>query len=313
MNHLLQHLLDDDLDFNSFLKSTEHELAVRSASSYIDEVIDHVHNNTGPVGVKTTFRKLDRLLRFRPSEVTIWSGINGHGKSLLLGQTVLGLIAQNQKVCIASMEMTPKATLTRLCRQGEATSIPSREFITDFLTMGSESLWLYDQQGMIKADSIAAMAEYSAVKLGCQHIVIDSMMKCGMDEDDYNAQKRFVDRLCTIAHDRGVHIHLVCHVRKQKDELTPPNKMDVLGGSAITNQVDNLIMLWRNKGKEDLIRKGKADVLTHEQPDALMAIHKQRHGDWEGAVNLWFDPSSMQFVESRGGHPENLLNTGFYA
>lgn len=313
MNHLLQHLLDDDLDFNGFLKSTEHELVVRSSSSYIDDVIDHVHNNTGPVGEKTTFRRLDGVFRFRPSEVTIWSGINGHGKSLLLGQTVLGLIAQNQKVCIASMEMTPKATLTRLCRQGEATSIPSREFIREFLTTKSENLWLYDQQGMIKADSIAAMTEYSAVKLGCNHIVIDSMMKCGMDEDDYNAQKRFVDRLCTIAHDRGVHIHLVCHVRKQKDELTPPNKMDILGGSAITNQVDNVVILWRNKGKEAKIREGRADGITHEEPDALMAIHKQRHGDWEGTAALWFDPSSMQFVENRDRAAQNILNQEAYA
>jgi twinkle protein len=312
MNVITNQMLDDDLDFNAYLESTEHQMTVRSASSYIDEVIEHIHGDTGPVGTKTTFRKLDGLLRFRPSEVTLWGGMSGHGKSLLLGQMMLGFMAQNEKTVVASMEMTPKATLVRACRQGEGCSRPSPEFITEFLTMAGEHIWLYDQQGMVRAERIAGMAEYAANKLGVKHVIVDSLMKCGLGEDDYNGQKRFVDRLCTIAHDTGVHIHLVAHTRKQKDELTPPNKMDILGGSSITNQVDNLIIVWRNKGKEQAISEGSATSAVISQPDALMAIHKQRHGEWEGNVGLWFDPASLQFMEREGGHPINLLNPRSY-
>jgi twinkle protein len=312
MNVITNQMLDDDIDFNAYLESTEHQMTVRSATGYIDEVIDHLYNESGPVGTKTPFRKLDGLFRFRPSEVTLWGGMSGHGKSLLLGQMMLGFMAQNEKTVIASMEMTPKSTLIRACRQAEGTSRPSREFVTDFLTMGGEHLWLYDQQGMVRADRIAGMAEYAADKLGVKHVIIDSLMKCGLGEDDYNGQKRFVDRLCTIAHDTGVHIHLVAHTRKGKDELTPPNKMDILGGSSITNQVDNLIMVWRNKAKELSIADGSATSKILAEPDAQMAIHKQRHGEWEGVAGLWFDPSSLQFLEREGGHPINILNPRIY-
>jgi len=305
-------LNDDVIDFSAYLEMTDHDHRIRPASAYIDEVENSLFNPDAPKGAKLPFRKMADKLRFRDSEVTIWTGYNGHGKSLLLGQAVLGLVAQQQKTCIASMEMKPSATLVRMARQGEGTAKVSREFVRELYDndLAGQYIWLYDQMGMVNPEKIAAVGAYAQEKRGCTHFVIDSLLKCGISEDDYNGQKRFVDRLCTLARDTGLHIHLVCHSRKGKDELSPPGKMDVRGAASITDQVDNVISVWRNKVKEAAY--GAGDNSLTSDPDALMIVSKQRHGDWEGTCNLWFDRGSQQFIETREGGPINLLHPRTY-
>jgi twinkle protein len=304
---------DDVIDFNAYIAMTDHDHRVRPASSYIDSLNDRLFNPAAPKGAKLPFKKMADKLRFRKGEVTIWTGFNGHGKSLLLGQAVLGFVAQNERVCVASMEMLPEATLERMVRQGEGASRPSREFVDAFLAddCAGQRIWLYDQMGMVNPEKIAAVGGYAADKRGCTHFVVDSLLKCGMGEDDYNGQKRFVDRLCTLARDTGIHVHLVCHSRKGRDELTPPGKMDVRGAASITDQVDNVITVWRNKVKEDAYDTGKGYNPT--DPDALMIVSKQRHGDWEKTCKLWFDTGSQQFIETHESGPINLLHPGIYA
>ena len=92
-------------------------------------------------------------------------------------------------------------------------------------------------------------------------------MKCVSGEDDYNAQKNFVDALCSVARDLNIHIHLVHHIRKLSSEAQLPDKTDVKGSGSITDQVDNLLMVWRNKAKElqPLIAMISASVTAREK------------------------------------------------
>ena len=63
--------------------------------------------------------------------------------------------------------------------------------------------------------------------------------------DDLTGQKDFVDALCTIAQDTGLHIHLVCHMRKGENEDAARLKFDIKGAGEITDLVDN-ILIWKN-------------------------------------------------------------------
>ena len=76
------------------------------------------------------------------------------------------------------------------------------------------------------------------------------------------------------------------------------------GSGAITDQVDNVIAVWRNKPKE---RKRDEGLLTEEadvkEPDCLLICDKQRNGEWEGSIGLWFERDSQQFVASHGEEP----------
>lgn len=292
----MAHMLTaDTVDFSAYLEETDAAHKVVRATSFVDDVIAYYHADAPLQGAKMPWAKTHGNIRFRPGEVTLWAGMNGHGKSLVLGQVILGFIGEKQRACIASLEMKPMITLARICRQANGMPIPDVQFIRRFHARTDGLLWLYDQQGTVRPDMMLAVVRYCADQLRVDHFVIDSLMKCGIDEDDFNRQKRFIDSLTAVARDTGIHIHVVAHSRKKADEFTPPGKMDVKGTGSITDQVDNVMTVWRNKRKEHDAQAGNSKSST--DPDAMVICDKQRNGEWEGRIGLWYIASAMQFVE----------------
>lgn len=302
---MAQMLTADTVDFSAYLEETDAAHKVVRAGSFVDDVIAYYHGNAEMQGAKMPWRKTHGQVRFRPGEVTLWSGMNGHGKSLALGQIVLGFVAQKQRSCIASLEMKPMITLARICRQAKGGSLPDHDFIRRFHAATDGFVWLYDQQGTVRPDMMLAVVRYCADRLRIDHFILDSLMKCGIDEDDFNRQKRFIDSLTAVARDTGIHIHVVAHSRKKADEFSPTGKMDVKGSGAITDQVDNVMTVWRNKRKESEIQAGIHK--SAQDPDAVIICDKQRNGEWEGKIGLWFNPAAMQFIEDGVSGPSEIL------
>jgi twinkle protein len=166
------------------------------------------------------------------------------------------------------------------------------------------NIYIYDQLDTVEAVKILGMVHYAANELKCKHIVIDSLMKCGINGDDYNAQKKFVDRLCWAAKRHNVHIHLVAHVRKAGDETHIPGKFDVSGTADLSNLVDNLFITWANKRREEIGKKmdmglmleGDEQDYYNKSCDQILAVEKQRDGEWEGKFKFWFHGPSLQFT-----------------
>ncbi|MGB4227393.1 MAG: DnaB-like helicase C-terminal domain-containing protein [Candidatus Dechloromonas phosphoritropha] len=232
----------------------------------------------------------------RGGELSIWPGMSGHGKSMMIGQVALNLMAQGERVCIASMEMKPFSTMQRLCRQAFGRNAPDRRSVHDLHDWTNDRLWLYDQSGQVSPDRILAVGRYCHEQLGVTHLVVDNLLSCGIAEDGYNEQKQFVLALATHAHDTGQAVHLLAHSRKGKDELTPPGKFDVRGSASITDLADNVFSVWRNKCKEEAQEKG--DHGKDAEADALLIVCKHRHGEWEGRIQLWFDRSSQTYQQA---------------
>lgn len=306
-------------DFARYMEETEPRQKVKSAALYVQDMIDDLGKTTNDPKCCLPWAKTHRLFHFRPGEVTLWAGVNGQGKSMLTGMTALSLATQGEKVCIASFEMKPQRTLGRMIRQWSGQGAPSaeesddaavmavfRDLYEQFKDWSSRHMWLYDQQGTVKTPNLLAVVRYCAIELGITHFFIDSLMKCVANEDDYNGQKRLVDELTAIARDTGMHIHLIHHLKKLPDESKKPDKMDVKGTGAITDQIDNLLMLWRNKPKEAAMAAGK--MVAEGDPDALLICAKQRNGEWEGAFSLWFDKASQQYIPSPNAQTLNFFN-----
>lgn len=306
----------DDIDFSAYLHVTDAQQKVKSASMYVQELIDRIKS---PVKLKRAvmpWRKTHSIVQFRPGEVTVWGGANGQGKSMVTGQVANGICAQGEKVCIASFEMKPLTTLARMARQwscfnpddpafaGSPEAMDSLiDVYSQFKDWTDGKLWLYDQQGTVTASQVIAVARYCHKELGISHMFIDSLMKCVSGEDDYNGQKLFVDELTSIARDSGMHIHLVHHIKKPPTDDHKPTKYDYKGSGAITDQADNVITVWRNKAKEKSLQEGK--TVKDGEPDALLICDKQRNGEWEGQIKLWFDRNSMQYLANEGDEPNN--------
>lgn len=310
----------DDIDFGLYESETEAQQKVKPASMWVQELIDRIKTPVKQKRALMPWRKTHSLIQFRPGEVTLWGGANGHGKSLVTGQVSLSICTQGERVCIASFEMKPIKTLERMGRQWSCFNPgdpafrgdekAQRQFIDlyeQFRDWTDTRLWLYDQQGTVHWKQVCAVARYCAKELGVTHFVVDSLMKCVAGEDDYNGQKAFIDELTAIARDHGIHVHIVHHIRKPADESHKPNKYDYKGTGAITDQVDNVISVWRNKVKEKKREANSKDYIPTE-PDALLICDKQRNGEWEGNIGLWFEHHSQQFLANLGDEPLSLYS-----
>jgi len=303
-------LNSEEIDFEQYLKLTEAHMKVKDVSVFIDELKEDAANPVVVKNIGMPWFKTINDFSFRSGEVTLYAGTNGSGKSLITGQIALGLIKQDQKVCIMSFEMKPKRTILRMTRQFSGVDLEN-PFLKDkakvndayyerLRKFSTGKLWLYDQQGTTNKKQVISVARYCAVELGITHIFIDSLMKCVSGEDDYNAQKAFVDELTALARDHNVHIHLVHHIRKLSSEEVKPNKNDIKGSGAIADQVDNVLLMFRNKAKE---RKISNNENVENIPDAMLMCEKQRNGEVEKWYNLYYHKDSQQFIEDEEGVP----------
>lgn len=275
---------------------------IRSANEFTKGVAEIAKYGDEQQGELMPWENSHDIFRLRKGELTIWAGINGHGKSMILGQLILWQL-RTEKAIIASLEMTPEQTLYRMAAQYTGCS-PTPEFsATAVNNMADKGLWIYDQMSTVKPERILGMVYYAAHELKVTHVVIDSLAKCGISEDDYNGQKAFVDKLQWAAKRFNVHIHLVCHMRKPSSEHHETGKMDIKGTGAITDLADNVIVVSRNKNKEKVTQKKEmgAEISVPElkfldQRDCYVSIEKNRHGSVEGSFGLYFNKQSMQYT-----------------
>lgn len=239
--------------------------------------------------------RLDKDLdwfEFRAGELTVWTGYNGHGKSLLLSQVMLGLMAQGERVVVFSGEMTPERQLKRMVKQASGLDRPTIAYIDEIGAWLDEKLWLYNVVGSATIDRLLQVFLYASKRYGARHFVIDSLMMTDVPEDGpgaMTAQKEAMRKMCDFARRNGCHIHLVAHPRKGRDETGAPGKLDVAGSSKITDGADNVFTVWS-------ALRDESQAMTDDS-DAKLELKKQRNGDIQHfTLPLWFCKASQQFA-----------------
>lgn len=303
-------ILRDNFDFDQYFVNEQARVdpaKVKPASAWLDQVIDRFHGAAKPTSWESLgFEKMRGLFDFRPGETTLWTGVNGHGKTTFLSNVMLNVMHGGGKVCLASLEMPPSTSMAKMSRQAAAVATPSEMYLRNFHRWTDGRLWIYDHVGKVAPGRMLAVATYVRKELQIEHMVIDSLMKCGIGTDDYTGQKDFVDGLCAIGRDTGLHTHLVAHMRKGETEHKPADKFDVKGAGEITDLVDNLVIVWKDQRKHELIeeamRKPEEDrerllADLHKRPDAIVRIAKQRHFEFEGKFLFWFHKDSQLYLE----------------
>lgn len=265
-----------------------------------DELHEYYDTDGANKGMSLGWVKTDDF-KIRNHEVTIVTGTNGSGKTMWLSQVCLNLLSHGTKCLIASLEMHPILTCTRMITQKLVSPEPTPQYVDDFLDEMEDKLYIYNQDGVTTTDDMYAMIEYASV-LGCEIIVIDSLMKMSdIAEDNYDKQKRFIDRITVLAREYPIHIFVVAHTRKLTDFYAQPTKNDIHGSNHIANLTDNIIAVWRNKHKEKAIED---DKLSEDQirniPDAKVFVQKQRNyigENGEPTYSFWYDKKGLRFKE----------------
>ena len=264
------------------------------AETFRQDVHDLFMKGTALFGVKTAWRGLDDLLKgWRECELTIWSGRNSAGKSTMLNQHFLYMIAQNINCCVASLELPPARYLRWAVIQKKENEHPSPSAIDDCFNWFAGRLYILNWHDRMESKHIMECFEYAARRYNCKHFILDSLMKVKLSgKNEYDAQVDFLSELKGFAEKYKTHVHLVVHPRKGEKDSDVPGKVDVKGSSHITDIADNVITLQRldEEEKERASKKGKP-------ADMLLFVRKNREFGKEGACRMYFNETTKRFTD----------------
>jgi len=287
---------------------------IKRPEDFRSEVMEYYNTDPSLRGVDTPWTPA-LPWRVRKGELTILSGFSGHGKTAVLNQLMLHLLAANQKIMDASLEIKPGMTLYNMTRCALGKKHSEKAEIEACISWVNESMFFLDCIGTVNVTRLMSAMEYARKRHGIDVFVIDSLFKCGLSGEDYAGARDFVDKLTTFCNNTGCHIILVAHSRKVSsgNEFAVPTKSDVAGSSDICNAAFNVIIVWRNKLKKkkideimhsttmDPVSKTEEMVKWMDQPDGQIVIDKQRFGEGEeSAIPVFFDKESCQFSTVQG-------------
>jgi len=288
-----------DVDVNAYL-ADEESTKILPASYWLDKEGEEAH----AVRVyEYPWERLQGRFRMRSGELTLWTGWGKHGKSTALMQSCLCAMSQGARVGVISLEFSVPM-LIRLLREqsfGYTNVGETQRNRDEWREWVDEKLWLYDHHGMQEGLRIAAVVWHMAKKMSLDVIVVDSLMMCGVrsDGDGFaTAQTDFINRLVNVCRDNPVHIHLVAHSRKDKDDLRPARLLDVSGSGNLVNIPHNIVGVWKNKQAPE-----------KREQDAIFSVLGDRVGGMDGDLDLWWHATSRQFIDSREGLPRNYVKS----
>lgn len=270
---------------------------LKHCDSYTEEVIEQNENYNKLDGIITGDIDLTKALKgWREGELTIWTGSNGSGKSTRLSQEIISLLEQQLKIGVGSFEMKPKRYLYWLVKQALGFTEKKIEdyHIEKILNGYAEKLFCIDVRGVIEKDYLFKIIQFGYFKYGIKHWIIDSLMCVELTSNQQmilGEQKKFVNELKDLAERYGLHIHLVAHPRKGKDDEQVIGKSDVSGTGAITDLADNVIIMHRYTEAQKEKRKSDGkDVF-----DAAMMLKKNREHGIETNIYYYFDTRCKLF------------------
>jgi twinkle protein len=224
-------------------------------------------------------------------------------------------IYNEEKWMVYSPEMHPKYMIKRLVTQCCAKKYEhfknkneADAAIAASINFMQQGMFIYSFNTVEQIDKILETFAYARKRYDVTHFIIDSMQKCGLTEGgdgELASQKRFMDAICNFKSIHDCHIHLVAHPRKGKDEMIAPNKQDIKGSGSIVDLADNVLIVQRNKLKENECNRDDSNIQA--QSDVFLDVAKQRNGNWEGTIELTYNVDTYQYLSSRMDFPRSFI------
>jgi replicative DNA helicase len=303
---LAANALDRDSDLDAEVATGVEAIitARREGSSgliHAKDIADQILDSTEPAdrGRSTGWRNVDRLYRPVDGQMTILSGIPGHGKTLWLDAllTNLAQLDLNARFALWSPEAAPTSEHARRLisvaqkRPWSALSAPERSAGLDWVH--ETFVWvdheIHDTIGAILAQVAAAHDRQPLTGF-----VIDPWTELDATRDTRQREDEWISRHITrvrkFARAHSLHVWVVVHPRnleRRSDGTFPvPSASDLHSGSVWRKKADMLVCVWR-------------DEAGCTRPPTTVDVHVQKvRNDCDGRIGrteLTFDPVSRRY------------------
>lgn len=278
-----------------------------------EEVVDFYENGY-PKGAKAHIQGFDNYLSFVPGQMTMITGIPGHGKDEFFNLIAIGLARyENWKFAVCGFEEPPAINVTKLQEKftGKAFDFrkdPSHRMSeTQFVhSIGFISeMFYYINLQMVGATGAAILAKAAelVMRYGIKGLVInpwnclEHLKQPGQSETEYVSE--FLTTLLNFAVKYGVHIFLVAHPTKiNKDKNTKkyevPTLYSISGSAHFYNKTYNGITVYR------------------DQETNIVDVYIQKvKWSWlgkQGFCTFSYDTFTRQYTNIGESHPEPVVN-----
>lgn len=192
--------------------------------------------------------------RIRLGETSLITGDDGCGKSTVLGYWSLFLAAAGLPVCIASFEVVGGQTLAMLARQllgcgPLVDSDSNRGRAAQAMAWLNARFHIYDFTGIGDWREVLGTFRVAARRHGVKVFILDSVMRIGIPEDDFEQQRMAATSFESFAKEEQVHLLYVVHENKGDGK----GKAKVRGSKLWTANAHNIVRIERNVAKAERI------------------------------------------------------------
>lgn len=280
---------------------------VFTANDCRNEILDRYRNGQKR-GTTTYFKKIDNAWTWREGEVTVWTGYQNEGKTLMLLQLCLiRAINEGVKVAVFSPENMPKADffndliesiVGKSADPYYKNNYMSENEILFALDLIDRYFFLIYPDDNFRLENIFEKTAFLVKKNAIRTLVIDPYntiehhMDKGGREDLYIS--KFMGQLKKFAVEKDISVHLVAHQNtpktNEKDEgrYYKPSLNNIKGGGTFADKADNVLIIWRHNRalnprdpqvtfESQKIKKQKLVGIPNLVDDIIFDIRKQRY------------------------------------
>ena len=253
---------------------------------------------------RTGFAGLDKYLKgWRVGELTIWTGKRQSGKSTMIGQCILQLVEENEKIFVYTGELSKNHFREWLYLQANGEEKLKKifneisndnDYIVENKVFDKISNWiknkvyLYDKEDVAKETELINIIKKIRIKKDCRVFVIDNLTTVKLDslsDNFYRQQSEFISNLKAICRNYDTHIHLVVHPKKVEDGAKEVKVSDIGGSGDISNLADNVIIIER---LEDGNNNSKVSIGKNR----MFGINKSFLLDFNSENKRFYSPES---------------------
>ncbi len=229
------------------------------------EALEALYKDGFPQGWRTGFSHMDSVFRFHPGQVTLLTGVPGHGKSSFVKQVMVALAencdtrwmvysAEEASVAMALANIYSIKTGKPFMHENPYKKI-SLDELRDLKPWVSDHFkYIKTDEDSVSIDDILERARQLVTRNGIDGLVIDNMStvegilpKSG--ETRHHAIGDMLTKVIRAARHLGIHIIMVAHPKKMDrvgNLIRIPNGYDVGDSSHYYNKPDNGITVYRN-------------------------------------------------------------------
>jgi len=213
---------------------------------------------------------------FREQQMIGLAAHSGHGK------TAMGLFMLEKYKHLNPVLIPLEQSTEELIEQRQ----DNGQFVPEFLSPYRHSARV--RTDWIEHRIVEGIAKYNSRIIVIDHLgYVDGDPKHDRDPEPLRIERK-LQEIKNFAKKWNVVIIVLIHIT-QLDEGVPPSLVNLKGSSAIRQECDTIILLWRKNSLKKKVRVYKNET--------LFSVQKNRSTGKNGNVGLLFDPSTGQYTE----------------